>query len=134
MAMTVNEEVKSSTPAVAPTLILLELAFFERYNRAGVLYTRKTEDGKPRAYRFTLEQARVLLREVEDGTGRPIWVRAKPKAKVEDPETFDSQDLKPLEAIHPSGHELSARADVGTDDELRELLGDSLDDLDEVQV
>lgn len=129
MSLNLKNEAQASQAAQPEATVLLELALYERYNRAGVLYTQKTEDGKPRAYRFKLSDARVLLREVEDGTGRPIWVRAKPKSQVEaDPR--EAPELGELAPIHAEGTELSARVDVGSEEELAELgLGG-----DEVQV
>lgn len=129
MSLNLKDTAQEAQAPQPEAVVLLELALYERYNRAGVLYTQKTEDGKPRAYRFKLSDARVLLREVEEGTGRPIWVRAKPKAQVTtDPREAD--EVAELAPIQAEGSELSARVDVGSAEELAELgLGD-----DEVQV
>lgn len=63
----------SAQPPVAQH-IHLELAIYKRYNRQGQLYTAEDDQGRPMVYRFTVQQARVLLQETAED-GRPIWRR-----------------------------------------------------------
>lgn len=59
--------------------VALELAIYQRYTRAGVTYVKTAENGQDKAYLFTPANAAILLEEVDDTTGRPIWRRYRPR-------------------------------------------------------
>jgi hypothetical protein len=99
-----------------------------------VLYTAKTDDGRPRHYLFTIPQARILLAEVDDVDQRPIWRRAR-KVVTEVERFVDRSqavvtdgsrvNVQPIEQDDTArlGLDNSRRLEDGTDDELAELLG-----------
>jgi hypothetical protein len=68
-----NKPEAPAAPSVPNGMVALELAIYKRYTRAGKLYTDE------QYYLFTTEQAEVLLQELEDHTGRPLWKRYRPK-------------------------------------------------------
>jgi hypothetical protein len=114
-------------PAIAPVqeYIILELAYYKRYTR-GVTGTPYEAD---KAYRFKAEQAAILLEEVEEPSGRPIWRRYKPKTnpqRIKVPEghkqTMDaaSDIIKPLESPDTA---ITKGIQIGSDDEIKEILG-----------
>jgi hypothetical protein len=114
--------------------VALELAIYQRYTRKDVLYTAKTDDGRPRHYLFTIPQARILLAEVDDVDQRPIWRRAR-KVVTEVERFVDRSqavvtdgsrvNVQPIEQDDTArlGLDNSRRLEDGTDDELAELLG-----------
>lgn len=127
MAVTLGTKEVVKAPE-APVTIVLELAIYTRYWRSA---NRRLYDNE-HAYRFTEEQARILLAEKEEDTGRFIWKRYKPKptAASLQPvpeghkaiiETADSitEITRPDADIDQLGS-IPKRLDIGSDDELRE--------------
>lgn len=114
-----------------PQTIVLELAVYERYNRGKQLYTRLTDDGKPQHYKFTIDQARILLSETDEATGRPVWRRPRQvvtprQAQIvaSTPQVFDatSDRVPEPEEDDTQGLGLPARLDDGSDDEISDIL------------
>ncbi len=60
MALNTSEAVKAPEE-----IVQLELAIYERYTRAGVLYVKQNDKGQQQIYGFTKSQAFILLQEVE---------------------------------------------------------------------
>ena len=132
-----------ATAVAAPATVDLELATYKRYSRKGLLYTKETEDGRPRVYTFQARAAQILLQEVDDIDQRPIWRRPR---KIQTPVEIQVDRTKPVrtnatedkvEIIElddtallglPEGRSES-RLDDGTDEELSELFGTPLDEL-----
>lgn len=134
-APTQPKEVSTSAAKAEPAKVRLELALYERYTRMGYLYTKKDDQGRNRVYLFTQEQALILLQEVEESTGRPIWRRPrdhKETQKLQEisqaPVEFDATGDKTLAAPVDSGPVVEAkpeaRIEVGSEDELRGILGE----------
>lgn len=121
MAVTMKPEAQAAKPA-PQKFVELELWLFQRYHRGGVLYEKEM------AYRFTEEQAEVLLRECEDGTGRPIWRRYVPKPiqQVRDSGVKNVRDATQNKVADQADQEFAApanRLDVGSEEEFREIVG-----------
>jgi hypothetical protein len=111
------------TPVVeAPKSIDLELVLYQRYHRGGKLYERDN------AYRFNLKSAEILLAEVEDGTGRPVWRRYKPKPVVKRAipgvkEVFDATANNVHNVTDPDHEVVTQAINIGDDNEITEILG-----------
>lgn len=128
MALTIKDPkpAKDDTPAVTePKTVDLELRAYNRYVRNDVLYE------KGQAYRFTQDQAEVLLEEVDDVNGRPIWGRWKPVSKrmvVErevTPKDMTWDSITPA----PVADEVATKGiDIGDDSEIADLLKDDSGD------
>ena len=106
----------------------LELVLYTRYYRGGTLYE------KGNAYRFKADQAEILLEEVEQDTGRPIWRRYKPQpiARQVQQETLGTKQIVDSTAAkveRPSEDAQFMRVvptnviNVGDDSELEGVLG-----------
>lgn len=125
--MGVQTEVKpDSKPAVkgeSPAKTIdLELVTYKRYHRGGRLYVAE------QAYRFTEVQAAILLEEVDNSSGRPVWRRYKPKSAASVPElgikkVTDSTTAK-VERIADDEmlSEAPKRIDIGSDAEIADIL------------
>lgn len=144
--MALNAPADTAKPAApaAPQTINLELAIYQRYTRKGKLFTKTTEDGRPQVYAFTPQQAAVLMQEVDEVSQRPIWRRPRVQPTQQQiqidrskPVVSSAADLGEIQAIevddtsrigqepvHPE-----QRLDDGTDEELAELLGQDLPEL-----
>ncbi len=123
MAVTQTPASKAATAAApaAPTTVDLELVLYARYYRGGALYERE------QAYRFTTEQADILLAEVEDGTGRPVWKRYKAKPPVQRPDSGVKNivNAQSFDVKHLSDRDnafVGQRINVGDDSEIADLL------------
>jgi hypothetical protein len=109
------------TPA-APATVDLELVLYARYYRGSALYERE------QAYRFTAEQAEILLAEVEDNTGRPVWKRYKPKPVVQQPNSgiknvVNAQNFDVKHLADTEQQFTGQRINVGDDSEIADILG-----------
>ena len=110
-------------PAVPVNTTVLELALYTIYTWGGITY----EKGKP--YRFKSSDALILL--AEQDTGRPVWKLHKPQRPKAAPRT-DVVDATMITAPTPvdefGASVLSPtqgqqkRIDVGTDDEIADIL------------
>lgn len=119
--MAVTKTTEGPKTAPAQKFVELELWLFQRYHRGGVLYEAEM------AYRFTEEQAELLLRECEEGTGRPIWRRYTPKPiqQVRDSGVKNVRDATQNRVTSQEDVEFSGarRIDVGSEEEFREVVG-----------
>lgn len=125
--MALATDKKEAAPVVAqkaPEFVLLELAFYKRYTRGVHGKTFEADN----AYRFTKEQAEVLLQDVEEVSGRPIWRRYKPKAdprRVVVPEghkaTMDATDTQ-IAKMAMSDEVNIKGLEVGSDAEIADIL------------
>lgn len=111
---------ETTQEAAAPETVVLELAIYVRYMRADELYE------KGQAYRFTKEQADVLLRESDEVNGMPIWRMHRPKnpqrVMVErevGPKDMTTADLKPLPVAEVAQ---TKGIHIGDDSELEGIL------------
>jgi hypothetical protein len=130
-AATVPVDTVPSSKVEQPT-IELELAIYDRYSRQGVLYVAQTEDGRPQTYRFTTPQAKIVLQDVDDVSGRPIW--RKPRKRVTEvqkqvdrnvPKVFDAtkDQVKPIEREETVGYGMTETLQDGNDSELLDIPG-----------
>lgn len=123
--MGIATEKKAEVKKAEQSYVILELAFYQRYTR-GVSGTPFEAE---KAYRFTADQAAILLEEVEATSGRPIWRRYKSKVapqKIQTPEghkqTFDASvsDIKALDT--PDEAAVVKQISVGDDSEIADIL------------
>lgn len=135
------EVVKPNTLAAADAevqvtqKIILELSPpIRRYTR-GSGGTSKTYESE-KAYRFTVAQAVILLAEVQEPTGIPIWRRYKPKIReAERVQTIltghkplyeaDGDDIRVLPKPDEAVSQPMARLDIGDDAEAEALLNEA---------
>lgn len=119
MALKVPPDKVQDQPA---DTILLELAMYNHYTWLGVTYEKGT------AYKFKRDDALALM--AEQDYGRPIWrqYRApKPKVAAKMP-IVDSTEVQAvrarisLEDAAARGNNTGKRIEVGTDDEIAEIL------------
>jgi hypothetical protein len=128
----------ATTPATAGAgkppvqTVVLELAIYQRYMRAGVLYTKQDPNGRDQHYTFTIQQAQTLLTEVDDVDGRPIWRRPRPKKTLAEQQIDLSKPavrpvqlapIIPLEQDDTAALGRADRLDDGADEELNDILG-----------
>lgn len=119
---------EKSAPEKAPAdvTVLLELALYTHYTWGGVTYEKGT------AYKFTQEDAMLLMSEQDHG--RPVWRQftpARPRRAATMP-IVDSTEVRAvrtrqsLEDAALNGGAGTAvkgkRIDVGTDDEIADVL------------
>jgi hypothetical protein len=125
-----SAKVAVTVPVTEPK-VTLELAIYDRYTRGNKLFVKKDEaSGRPVAYGFTPQQARVLLQEVDGTTDRPVWRRPRPANRVEIQQKFVGQNMV-LDASAATIEETpidpdampEARIDFGSDDELMDIPG-----------
>jgi len=116
---------QTETKPVERKMELLELVAYKRYHRGGHLYT---DDN---AYSFTLEQAEILLEEIDEQTQRPIWRRYKPKTQAMVQAQAQIAGTKPtINAVSDDvkalavSEERQGRIDVGSDEEIADILKD----------
>jgi hypothetical protein len=119
MALKTEKTVEASAPTTASRVetTVLELALYKNYTWGNVTY----EKGKP--YRFRNSDAMVLL--AEHDTGRPIWrIYQKPKPRqAPRNEIVDATSVTAtLPVEEPMGLKTEKRIDVGTDDEIADIL------------
>lgn len=112
-----------TTKAVAPeadTSVVLELFNYKRYVRVDTLY----EKGVP--YRFTAAQALILMDEVDEVTGTPVWKRYKsPQQRQVVVREVQPQDMTAQKVVAPDMSEStdpSKRIEIGDDSDLAGLL------------
>lgn len=122
--MALKSPEKTEAPAVSPTAntTVLELALYKLYTWQGQTY----EKGKP--YRFKNNDAMILLGEHD--TGRPVWRIYKPPTERKAPrnEIVDATRVQaqlPTDefgAVLATPDRVNKRIDVGTDDEIADIL------------
>jgi len=119
MALKTEKTVDASAPPPVSRVetTVLELALYKNYTWGNITY----EKGKP--YRFRNSDAMILLGEHD--TGRPIWriyqkpiPRQAPRNEIVDATSITA----PLPIEEPGGLKTEKRIDVGTDDEIADIL------------
>lgn len=120
MALKTGETLPPAPPNVET--VLLELTMYNHYTWGGVTYERGT------AYKFRRDDAMLLMSEMDHG--RPIWRQfrpIKPKGQPRMP-IVDSTEVKAvrtrtsLEEASHLGTNTGKRIEVGTDDEIADIL------------
>lgn len=140
MALVASAGNPANKPPVEQTVVL-ELAIYQRYTRQGTLYTKLNDKGRDQHYGFTTRQAAILLQEIDDVDGRPVWRRPRvKKTAVQEQVDFSTPVVFDASADRVNVIELDetvriglpgiTRLEDGTDEEFAELLGQSLGDLD----
>jgi hypothetical protein len=104
-------------PVAPPQTTVLELALYKQYTWQGETY----EKGKP--YRFRSVDAMKLL--AEQDTGRPVWKLYQAPKPRQAPvnEVVDATNVQAGPPELPVVTLPSRRIDVGTDDEIKDILG-----------
>lgn len=116
--------VDKTVVALPVQYVELELSVYKRYSRQGTVYEAA------QAYRFTEEQASVLLREIADD-GRPLWRRYTPRPIQQQlnsgvKNVVDATQNKVKDISDPDGNLISQkRIEIGTEEEIKELLGEN---------
>lgn len=112
--------------------IILELAPpLRRYTRGSAATSKVFEAEK--AYRFTVSQAVILLAEVQEPSGLPIWRRYKPKPQEAEriqqvltghKPTYEggSEEIKAMPKPDVAIAGPLGRLDIGTDEEVDAML------------
>ena len=127
----VENDVAVKAAPLPEVKIQLELAMYDRYSRGDKLFVKRDETtDRPVAYGFTQAQARILLQEVEEPSGRPIWRRPRPMRREEIQQKFVGQAMV-LDASASTIKEIAAdpdaipaqRIDFGDDSELTDIPG-----------
>jgi hypothetical protein len=110
--------------------VLLVLHLYKRYLRHGTLYEKFASDGRQNVYKFTKEQAVVLLAEQDEG--RSIWRRYREQTvrHIEKPKpqmptgphikdaTKNKVEVTEQEDVLPG----ATRIEIGNDDEIDSIL------------
>ena len=110
----------AASPAVASQetdFVLLELALYTNYTWKDEAFQ------KGKAYKFTKNNAMQLLTETDHG--RPVWRiyrQVRPKAAPKN-EVFDATAIKADPAVEVVNGIPDKRIDVGSDDEIADILG-----------
>lgn len=105
--------------------IQLELTIYTRYTRAGHLYE------KDKVYEFNESQADILMQEVEEASGLPLWRKYKPRPTPKEVRIEEGRRaLVDATGDHVVKQERVAAPDgqvrgiqVGSDDELSDIPG-----------
>lgn len=109
---------KAPEPAkLADDSVLLELALYTNYTYQGMTYT------KGKAYRFKKSEAMKLISEMD--LGRPLWRLFRPiKPKPVEEVVVDATGITAISQPEPNpGTPQSLRRiDVGTDEEIADIL------------
>lgn len=123
MALKTGEK-PSVDPPVPSDTVLLELALYTHYTWGGVTYERGT------AYRFKKEDAVSLMSEQDHG--RPLWRQFRPPKPKGTPSMpiVDSTEVKAARsrlsleeaALRSPGTNTGKRIEVGTDEEIQDIL------------
>jgi hypothetical protein len=123
--MALKTEKADAPPVAPPDTTVLELALYKIYTWGNITY----EGGKP--YRFKNSDAMVLLSERD--TDRPVWKIHKPTRTKQAPknEIVDATSISapvPVDEFgtptlgKPLTTPVKKRIDVGTDDEIADIL------------
>ena len=133
-----NNKLQSSADKQVPETpyVLLELKLYKRYFRQtvpgkGTMYEKGTAT-EPIVYKFTREQATILL--MENDGGRAIWkkyrpVVARPKPQPEKPKELganvkfkDMTAATITEATYETVEPTITRLDLGSDEDIADVL------------
>lgn len=125
--MSLKTEKKSEAQAQPQDTIILELALYTNYTFRGIQFQKGVQ------YKFKREDALNLLSERD--AERPVWKIYRPKlVKVERPKIEDQTAIEVPPPAEPIPGTPPARLDIGTEEELAEILADKGDAADNVTV
>ena len=132
MALKTDKAAEAPVKASTEGTTILELALYKIYTWGANTY----EQGKP--YRFRNADAMLLLSEQD--LGRPVWKIHRPMKPREAPKT-EIVDATSITALLPVEDPLTLRPDpkikridVGSDDEIQDILNAVTDDSGDVTV